>query len=125
MDVVEISEVEESVARLGERYPRRVFTERELDACDDGRDTLRLAACYAAKEAALKTLGLEDDDAVDLRSVEVVLAGPEPELQLTGQSARLAERAGISRLSASVGATHRLASAVVLAEALTPVLGET
>jgi len=121
MDVVDISEVEESVARLGERYLRRVFTERELEACGQGRDMRRLAACYAAKEATLKTLELEEDDAVDLRSVEVVLAGLEPELQLRGQSARLAERAGIGRLSASVGVTHRYASAVVLAETLSPV----
>jgi len=116
MDVVEIWDLEDSIARLGEDYLRRVFTVRELDACDDGRDTRRLAACFAAKEATLKTLGIDDDDAVDLRSAEVVLAGIESELQLRGQSARLAERAGISRLSASVGATARYASAVVLAE---------
>jgi len=65
MDIVEVSDVEGSIARFGDRYLRRVFTQREISACDDGSDVRCLATCFAAKEAALKTFGT-DVGAVDL-----------------------------------------------------------
>lgn len=116
MDIVEVAEVEQSIARFGDRYLRRVFTQRELDACDHGSDIRCLATCFAAKEAALKTFGT-DVGAVDLRSVEIVLTGdPGPVVELTGSGARLAVREKISSFSVSVGAAAGYAAAVVLAE---------
>ena len=115
MDIVEVSDVEESIARFGDRYLRRVFTEREISACDDGSDIRCLATCFAAKEAALKTFGT-DVGGVDLRSVEILLTDPEPVVRLSGGGARLAVCERISHFSVSVVASAGYAAAVVLAE---------
>src|SRR5262249_56970269 len=76
MDIVDVSDVESSVARFGDRYLERVYTARELAACADGADTRRLAAHFAAKEATLKTL-LATDRGVDWRSIELRLRSEE------------------------------------------------
>ena len=115
MDIVEVSEVEQSIARFGDRYLHRVFTLREINACGDGADVRRLATCFAAKEAALKTFGT-DVGAVDLRSVEIVLTrDSDPVVELTGSGARLAARRNISHFSVSVVAEAEYAAVVVLA----------
>jgi len=122
MDIVEVSDVEGSIARFGDRYLRRVFTQREISACDDGSDVRCLATCFAAKEAALKTFGT-DVGAVDLRSVEILL-DPEPVVTLSGGGARLAVCERISHLSVSVVASAGYAAAVVLAESTAKPLGD-
>ena len=116
MDVVDVREVEESVARFGDRYLQRVYTTRELAACAGGADARRLAACFAAKEATLKTISI-DDEPLDWRSVEVGLASSgEASVALSGPCANRAAQTGIVRLSVSVGTTRSHATAVVLAE---------
>jgi holo-[acyl-carrier protein] synthase len=121
MDLVDVRDVEESLAQFGDRYLQRVFTTREVAACADGADARRLAACFAAKEATLKSIAA-DGDAVDWRSIELLL-GPasDPAVELSGASADLAARTGIVRLSVSVGTTRSYAAAVVLAEGTTTV----
>jgi holo-[acyl-carrier protein] synthase len=116
MDVVDVRDVEESVAQFGDRYLRRVFTTQELAACADGVDVRRLAACFAAKEATLKAIAT-GDEALDWRSIEVsVTPSGEARVALRGGCAESAARTGIVRLSVSVGTTRAHAAAVVLAE---------
>jgi holo-[acyl-carrier protein] synthase len=116
MDIVDVVDVEDSVARLGDRYLRRVFSPRELEACANGADARRLAAHFAAKEATFKAI-CGEDDAVDWRSIEVHL-GPSGDttVVLSEPAEGLARRAGIVTLTASVSATRRHATAVVVAE---------
>lgn len=116
VDIVDVGDVEDSVARFGERYLRRVYSRRELDACRNGADVRRLAACFAAKEATFKAISA-DDAAIDWRSVEVELGtGGDTTVELSGPAQRLAHEAGIVTLAASVGSTRRHAAAVVVAE---------
>jgi len=116
MDVVDVSDVELSLARFGDRYLRRVYTARELEACRNGSDARRLAAHFAAKEAVLKTLG-GAERGIDWRSVELRL--PEAgnaSVELSGAAAEIARAEGIVGFAVSVGATRQHAAAVVLAE---------
>jgi holo-[acyl-carrier protein] synthase len=116
MDIVDVDDVEDSVARYGERYLRRVYSQRELAACKNGEDMRRLAAHFAAKEATYKVISAPDD-AIDWRSVEVRLgAFGDATVELSGPAERLAHTAGIVTLAASVATTRRHAAAVVLAE---------
>jgi holo-[acyl-carrier protein] synthase len=118
MDVVDVRDVEESVARFGDRYLERVFTSRELAACGGGRDTRRLATCFAAKEATLKTISV-DDEPFDWRSIDVRLTpSGEASVELSGRSAESAEGAGIVSISVSVGSTRSHAAAVALTEGI-------
>ncbi len=116
MDIVDVADVADSVARFGARYLERVYTTRELATCDGGADHRRLAAHFAVKEATLKTLGA-DDPGVDWRSVEAdAPTSGHVSVRLSGAVAELARSAGIVTFAVSVGATRRHATAVVVAE---------
>jgi holo-[acyl-carrier protein] synthase len=116
MDIVDVDDVKDSVARYGDRYLRRVFSPRELSACGNGADMRRLAAHFAAKEATFKALSTQDEP-IDWRSVEVHLGvSGNTTVELSGPAQRLAMNAGIVRLAASVGTTRRHATAVVVVE---------
>lgn len=113
-----VSAVRDALAEHGERYLERVYTAREVDDCrrDGDVDPLRLAARFAAKEAAMKALRI-DDEAVPLRSIEVVRdAWGHPELALHGPAQALAGARGIAHLAVSLTHEDEYASAVVAAE---------
>jgi holo-[acyl-carrier protein] synthase len=119
IDLVSVDSVRESVRTHAERYLERVYTARELDDCRTPAgavDAERLAARFAAKEAALKVLR-PGDVGLSLRSIEVRRA-PEGwvELELSGPAATLAAEAGLSSFALSVTHEGGYASAVVVAE---------
>ncbi len=37
LDLTSVAEVEDSVARFGDRYVRRIFTNHEIESCSRGR----------------------------------------------------------------------------------------
>ena len=89
-DLCDLRRIEESLARFGERFTRRCFTEAERAHCD-ARESR--AACYAkrfaAKEAAVKALGSGIELGVAWRQVEIVtLDTGKPELRFNGEAAR-------------------------------------
>ena len=118
IDLVRVSTVRDAIAEHGERYLHRVYTPREVEDCrsDNTIDALRLAARFAAKEAAMKALRV-GDRAVPWPSIEVV-RDPEgyAELQLHGAADELASAQGIAHLAVSLTHEHEYASAVVAAE---------
>jgi holo-[acyl-carrier protein] synthase len=114
IDLVSPDEVRESVSAHGDRYLRRVFTDDELLDC--GVQAQRLAARFAAKEAAMKALG-RTDEPLPWRSIGVRNdADGRPSLVLSGQAAALAKRRGVADMSVSLTHEGQLAGAVVLAE---------
>jgi holo-[acyl-carrier protein] synthase len=111
IDLLEIGRLERAL----ERYPRlasRVFSDAELDyARDRGRPGRHLAARFAAKEAALKALGV--GEALGLGDIEVV-AGPPPSLRLRGRAAEVAAKQGVE-LRVSLTHSKEIAGAVAIA----------
>jgi holo-[acyl-carrier protein] synthase len=78
-------------------------------------DPERLAARFAAKEAALKVLR-PGEVGVSLREIEVVRSpGGWVELELSGPAATLARESGLSELAVSITHEAGFASAVVIA----------
>ena len=113
-DVHAVSQTEASIARFGERYLRRVFTPDELDQC--AGDTERLTGRFAAKEAVLKVLQPEPDDAVPWSSIEVRRAASgAPYVVLDGPALALAERRGIGRIDISLSHDAGIGLAVAAA----------
>jgi holo-[acyl-carrier protein] synthase len=117
IDLVSVQEVQDSIDAHGERYTRFVYTEQELADCtsEHGVDAARLAARFAAKEAALKALAPVEEgirfSSIEVRRGEagaVVLA-------LSDRAAEAAERAGISELALSITHDGGFACAVVVA----------
>ena len=85
-DMIDIRRVEKSIARFGERFLSRVFTEVERAKSD--RRALRAASYakrFAAKEACAKALGTGLNAGVFWRDMGVVnLPSGKPTLKLTG-----------------------------------------
>jgi holo-[acyl-carrier protein] synthase len=69
VDAIEIERIKGAVDRFGERFLRRIYTERE--AARYGRRPAELAARFAAKEAVMKALGT-GVRGVRWRDIEVV-----------------------------------------------------
>jgi len=112
VDLIEIGRLERAL----ERRPgllERVFTAGEIEASETRQRPARhLAARFAAKEAALKCLGI---GGLRLHEVEVLGGGREPpRLRLHGAAAEAARRSGVN-LSVSLSHSQDLATAVVLA----------
>ncbi|HYG60838.1 MAG TPA: holo-ACP synthase, partial [Symbiobacteriaceae bacterium] len=60
VDIVEVARISEALERHGDRFLRRVFTPGEIAECwpSEPQRVRRLAARFAAKEAALKAMGI-------------------------------------------------------------------
>jgi holo-[acyl-carrier protein] synthase len=110
----------ERFARVLARRPgmtARLFTEGELAYARAASDPVpRLSTRFAAKEAAMKALGV-GLGAFPFHDVEVVRSGLDaPWLSLRGAAARLAAEAGIGSWFLSLTHTDHVAMAVVVAE---------
>jgi len=117
IDLVSVEAVRESLGTHGRHYLDRVYTEREVQDCTGpgGVDPERLAARFAAKEAALKVLRPGD---VGLSLSEIELRrSPEGwvDLELSGPAAEIAVATGLSDFSVSITHEGGFASAVVIA----------
>lgn len=122
IDLVDVEEIEESLAAFGERYIRRVYTTREAGQPWAGsappRAVRRLALLFAVKEATLKALA-HDPAAVDWRCIEVSTAGSSAvDVVLSGDLAEVAARNGIVKFVGSVDARRTPVLAVVFALAV-------
>jgi len=89
-DMCDIRRIEKVLARHGERFKTRIFTERERATCE--RRKLLCAACYAkrfaAKEACAKALGTGLAQGVGWRDLGVVnLPSGKPTMVLAGGAA--------------------------------------
>jgi holo-[acyl-carrier protein] synthase len=116
IDIVEIGEVADSIETHAARYLERVYTAREIEESrgGDGKlDARRLAATFAAKEAALKVLRIGDEP-VSWREIEVTERGAR--LELAGATAALARARGIALLQLSSTLTDEYAAAIVIAQ---------
>jgi holo-[acyl-carrier protein] synthase len=118
VDVTEIAEVADSLARFGDRYRQRLFTEHELESCpgDPERAAPGLAARFAAKEAALKVLRPRGARP-EWRSIEVWRhADGWCDIRLHGGAARLAREQGIYDMAVSLTHDAGIAAAAVVAQ---------
>jgi len=105
VDLVEVERIGSLVAKWGERFLERVYTEKERRYClGRSRSAEHLAGRFAAKEAAFKALGRK----VSWKAVETVSSsGGAPRLLLHLERASLEGHVSISH-------TKKLAVAYVL-----------
>ncbi len=92
-DLIDIRRIEKTLARHGDRFIERIFTEVEREKSERRKNrAASYAKRFAAKEACAKALGTGIRGAVYWRDMGVVnLQGGRPTLKLTGgAAARLA-----------------------------------
>ena len=114
VDLIEISRIEEVIARHGKHYLERIYTPAELEQC--GKRTESLAGRFAAKEAVAKALGCGIGD-VSWKEIEVL--GDEqnaPILTLHGSAKQKAEELGLGIWSVSIShsQSHSVAFVVMM-----------
>lgn len=117
IDLVSVEKVQESIRDHGDRYLRRIYTEAELHDCVgvEGPVPERLAARFAAKEAALKVLR-PANEAIPWRDIEVVRHPTGwVELKLGGRAAVSAAGQGLEDFTLSMSHDAGFATAVVAA----------
>ena len=108
VDLIEISRIQEVVARHGRHYLERIFTPAELER--SGRRPESLAGRFAAKEAVAKALGSGIGD-VSWQEIEIL--GDEqnaPTLILRGAAEQKARELGLTHWSLSL--SHSLSHAI-------------
>lgn len=117
IDLVDVRRIRESVGRFGDRFVRRLFSDDELTDARQGVgwSMERLAARFAAKEAAIKAFDL-GEAGIGWRDIEVCrLPAGGCRLALHGAAATQAGRLGISGMALSLSQDGDYAGAVVTA----------
>lgn len=117
LDLVEIHRIEAMLNEHGQRMLDRLFTPAEQEECvRDVRKVSRLAARFAAKEAAMKALGTGLADGIQWTDMSVVNdAHGAPRLVVTGRAAEIAKQKQITGWIISLTHTGKNAAASVLA----------
>lgn len=116
-DLVEISQIDYSLAHFGIGFTNRLFTNGEIEYAQSGEGLRaeRLAARFAAKEAFIKAFNL-GEAGISWREVEVIKGrGGSCELRLHGRAATLASEAGNFHFALSLSHDGGYAGAVVVA----------
>lgn len=113
IDMIEVARLQEAIERHGERFLRRIYTEREREQLSGNYPSL--AARFAGKEAVAKALATGIGP-ISWLEIEI-LRGPagEPLLKLYGEAAELASQRGVERWSISLSHTHIHAIAIAVA----------
>lgn len=115
MDATDLPRIADVLARYGDRFLRRVFTDGEIAYCTRRRDPVpHLAGRFAVKEAAMKALGTGHSRGVLWKDVEVIRRSGPPQLQLHGGAARMAERLGVHRSLVTITHSETVAIAQVV-----------
>jgi len=118
IDLVDCPRIEEMVERHGEHFVNRVFTAAEQAYAEANKNkTEKLAGRFAAKEAVLKLMGTGWRGKIAWTDIEVVNnAAGQPEVSLSGEVKKLAEKLGIKHISISITHTANfvIASAIAL-----------
>jgi holo-[acyl-carrier protein] synthase len=111
IDIIKVARIRETLERFGERFSRRVLTERERRYVRDRPETF--AGRWAAKEAVSKVLGL-GVRGIGWRDIEVErLPTGQPAVRLHGRAAARADQLGMERIALSI--SHESDYAVAIA----------
>jgi holo-[acyl-carrier protein] synthase len=118
VDLAEVARIQASIERYGERFIRRVFTERESAYSERKANKYeRYAARFAAKEAGMKAIGTGWSGGITWKDLEVTnLPSGRPTLTLHGVARDVAGRLGVQTIHLSLTHTSGQALAWVVLE---------
>lgn len=123
-DMIDITRIERSLTRFGERFIARIYTDVEVAKSERRANrAASYAKRFAAKEACSKALGTGFRNGVFWRDMGVVnLPSGKPTMVLTGGALKRLEKitpAGmIAQISLTITDDHPWAQAIVLITAL-------
>ena len=117
-DLVDLADFARTLQRSGDRFLNRIYTEAEIEYCrSQPHPSQHFAVRFAAKEAAMKALGLAGDEQISWREFEVVRKqSGAPELVLHGEALEKCRDQRLRWLHLSLSHSLGAAGAVVIAE---------
>ncbi len=115
IDIIEIARIKRAIARWGESFLHRVYTEPELKLYH--KKPSSLAARFAGKEAVIKALGTQSKG-INWKEIEI-LSDPsgKPLVHLYGKAQNQADSLGLNNLAISLSHSKEYAIACVAGEA--------
>ena len=120
IDLVDCPRIEQMIQRHGERFVKRVFTAAEQAYAEKNKNEVeKLAGRFAAKEAILKLIGTGWRGKIAWTDIEIINNPTgQPEVTLSGEVRKIADKLGIKHISISIThtANFAIASAVALAQ---------
>ena len=116
IDLVKIARLKQVVDRWGERFLKRVFTEKEISYCyTKNNPYLSLSVRFAAKEALIKAIGAEFP--ASFTDIEVIrLEKGKPSLRAIGKLKVFLEKKRIHHIHISLSHEHDYGIACVVLE---------
>ena len=117
-DLAEVPRIGRSISTYGNRFLTRIYTPAEIAySMSKANFAERLAARFAAKEAAMKAIGTGWRRGVTWKDFEVVNEpSGRPTLRFSGVGLVIASQMGVRRITISLTHTRELAFAVVVLE---------
>ena len=114
VDIIEIARIEKAIARWGERFLHRIYTDSELRLYR--KKPSSLAVRFASKEAVMKLLGT-GRKGIGWREIETLAhPGGKPWLNLYGRAQIEAKRLGLKGVAISLSHSKEYAIALVTGE---------
>ena len=111
IDIIEIARIKKAIARWGEAFLHRVYTDAELERYHENPSSL--AARFACKEAVMKLLGT-GRKGVHWREIETLThPGGKPLVNLYGRALNKADELGLKEIAVSLSHSREFAIASV------------
>ncbi|MEE8317438.1 MAG: holo-ACP synthase [Candidatus Omnitrophota bacterium] len=110
VDIIEVWRVKKALDSWGERFLKRVFTQRELDYVNTKKFSHEsLAARFACKESVLKAFG-DTRIGIQLKDIEVLNDSKgKPEIVLHGEAKEFADKNHLDNIIVSMSHTGNYA----------------
>ena len=120
-DLLEKSRVEKSISKFGDKFIKKVLTEKEQQEYRTKKTSEKkvsfLSNNFACKEAVSKALGTGFSEGITLKSIEVLRERTgNPYLQLLGKAKKKAEEGGFENFTLSISDTKDHSLALVIGE---------
>jgi holo-[acyl-carrier protein] synthase len=118
IDLVDCARIESSIARFGDRFLQRIFTEGEIAYAQSMKFPARhFAARFAAKEALSKAFGTGIGKAMGWRDLDVrKKESGEPYVVLSGGAEKMAKESGVTKVWISLSHTDESGMATIILE---------
>ncbi|WP_297890064.1 holo-ACP synthase [Sulfurihydrogenibium sp.] len=73
IDIVENNRIEKAYKKFGERFLKKIYTDREIQYCFKKKDFIPcLSARFAAKEATIKAYYQAFNKSINYKSIEII-----------------------------------------------------
>jgi len=110
IDIIEVSRMKRALDMWGDKFLKRVFTERELSYADKKKFSHEnLAARFACKEAVLKAFG-DTRAGIRLKNIEILNNSKgKPEIMLHREAKEFADKNNLDKIIVSMSHTNNYA----------------